>query len=133
MARNVSLSTWLAAALLAALTSSAYGYGDTFSCSFGKQGACLDYGDKICSSSAKCVSDDAICFDSYTCDYKGFVCKSKFEDLFDKCKNIAEEHDDLADEYNDLVRKYRNAVSEYEDFQSCVSYASTLEEAKNCH
>jgi hypothetical protein len=111
----------------------AMGYGNEFSCSFGKQGACLDYGDKVCSSMAKCVNNDAICFDSYTCNYKGFICKSKFDDLAEeyddllgKCKNIASEHDELVDQYNSLLRKYK-------ELESCVSYASTLEEAQACY
>ncbi|MFV1872983.1 MAG: hypothetical protein ACMZ64_06665 [Oleiphilus sp.] len=120
--------------------SEAHAYGNDFSCSFGKQGACLDYGDKICPSAAKCVNSDAICFDSYTCGYGGFVCKSKlddfaseYDDLLSKCNNIASEYDDLTDEYNNLLRRYKSKVSEYEDFESCVSYATTLNEAKNCN
>lgn len=111
----------------------------SFTCNFGKQPACLDYGDKVCSSSGKCVSDDAICFNSYTCDYQGFVCKS---DLLD----VARKHDDLANDYNDLVGKYDELLrkakslaneydelsSELEDAQSCVYYADTVEEARNC-
>lgn len=120
-------------------TYSVSAYGDTFSCSYGKRAACLDYGDKVCSSFSKCISDNAICFDSYTCNYKGFVCKSKFDDLSDeyddlfrKCKNISVEYDDLVNEYNDLLRKYKNAVSGYENLQSCINYASNLNEAKIC-
>ena len=126
--------------ILSYFSTVSYGYGDSFSCSFGKQGACLDYGDKVCSSSAKCVSSDAKCFDSYTCGYGGFVCKSKLDDLaseydnlLSKCKTIATEHDDTAEEYNDLLRKYKNLASEYEDLQSCISSASSLNEAQGCY
>ena len=112
-------------------------FGETFSCSFGKRPACLDYGDKVCSSFAKCVDNNAKCFNSYTCGYKGFVCKSKFDDLADeydgllrKCKNIATEHDNVIAEYNSLLRKYKNAVSEHEDLQNCVSFASSLDRSR---
>ena len=63
----------------------------SFSCPYGKTASCLDYGDKVCSSYSKCVSQDAKCFDSYTCGYEGFICKSKY--------------DDVVDEYNDLLRE----------------------------
>jgi len=97
----------------------ASGFGNDFTCPIGKQGACLGYGDKVCSSMAKCVSNDAVCFDSYTCNYKGFTCKSKFDDL-------ATEYDSLVDRYNRLLRAQR-------DLESCVSYASSLEEAQTCY
>lgn len=133
MMRNYITCLWAVIVMFTISTSSAYAYGDTFSCSFGKQPACLDYGDKVCSSRAKCVSNDAVCFESYTCDYKGFVCKSKFDELADeydgllnKCRNIASEHDELVDDYNELLRKYK-------DIQICVSYASTLDEARSCY
>ncbi|MBE8232455.1 MAG: hypothetical protein HAW67_01880 [Endozoicomonadaceae bacterium] len=131
-----------------------HAYGNEFSCPYGKQGACLDYGDK-------CVGNDTVCFDSYTCGYGGFVCKSQlndlaseYDDLLRKCNNIASEHDNLVDEYNNLLRKYNNIASEhddlvdkynnllrkykskaseYENLESCVSYASTLDEVKNCY
>lgn len=126
--------------MVSILESEAYAYGNDFSCAFGKQGACLGYGDKICSSTAKCVSGDAVCFDSYACGFGGFVCKSKlddlaseYDDLLHRCKIIAGEHDELVEEYNDLLRKYKSKVSEYEELESCISYSSTLDEAKRCH
>lgn len=108
-------------------------YGENFSCPFGRQGACLEYGAKVCSSTAKCVSDDAVCFDSYTCGYQGFICKSKFDDLvteYDdlrrKCRNIASEHDDLVVKYNELLGRYQ-------ELESCISYASSLEDVQACY
>ena len=82
-------------------SSSLYAYGNSFTCPVGTDAACLDYGDKVCSSFSKCVSDDAVCFDSYTCGYKGFVCKSKYDDLVD-------EYDDLVRKYNTLLQNYNN-------------------------
>lgn len=103
-----------------------------FSCSYGDRGACLGYGDTVCSSSGMCVSDDAICFDSYQCGYEGFTCKS----------NVTE----CRDEYNDLVRKFNDLLSDYEeleevaermrraksDMEYCLQSADDLEEAKAC-
>lgn len=115
-------------------------YGENFSCPFGKQGACLEFGAKVCSSTAKCVSNDAVCFDSYTCGYQGFICKSKFDDLateYDdlrrKCRNIASEHDDLVSDYNELLGRYQEIASDHDDLVSCVTYASSLEEARACY
>ena len=119
----ITLSLFLSATVFSTVASA---YGDSFSCSYGKKAACLDYGDKVCSSFSKCVSSDAQCFDSYTCNYKGFICKSKFDD-------IADEYDNLVEEYNDLLRKYKNKISEYENLQACISYASTLSEAQDCY
>lgn len=105
---------------------------NSFSCPYGKQGACLDYNDKVCSSYSKCVNQNSTCFQPNTCGYGGFICKSEYsnlsneyDDLLRKCKNIASEHDDLVDKYNRLLRNYQDA-------ESCVSYASSLEEAQSC-
>ena len=82
----------------------------TFSCSFGEP-ACLSYGDKVCPSHAKCVDSSAQCFDSHTCNYKGFVCKSTFDDVVD-------EHNEVVESYNELV--------------DCVALATSIEEAQLC-
>lgn len=112
---------------------------NNFSCPYGKQGACLNYNDKVCSSYSKCVSQNATCFQPNTCGYDGFICKSKYNDLsseYDnllrKCKNIASEHDYIASEYDDLVNKYNRLLRSYQDAESCVSYASTLDGAQSC-
>ena len=118
---------------------SAHAYGSSFSCPYGKKAACLNYGDSACPSDAKCVSRDAVCFDSRTCGYDGFVCKSEYEDLgdeyddlLDDCKELAHEHDDIIDKYNKLLNRYKNRESEYEEVELCVRYATTLEEVKGC-
>lgn len=125
----------------------------SFSCSFGKQAACLDYGDKICSSMGKCVSDDAVCFDSYTCGFGGFVCKSSLEELADDYDNLRDECNNIIDNYNDLRSQNRSIVDEFNDLNSeykiisnrlrdtrdeifmlqrCVQSSTTLEEALSC-
>lgn len=119
-------------AFLLLISSNLHAYGNDFSCPYGKQGACLDYNDKVCSSYSMCVSQNATCFDANTCNYKGFICKSKFDnlaneydDLAAKCRNIAQNYDDLVDNYNSILNKYKN-------LSSCINYASSLEEAKSC-
>lgn len=67
----------------------------SFSCRMGTEPACLDYGDKVCSSRGKCVTSDAVCFDSYTCNYAGFVCKSDMDELAEKAKRVTQGYDDL--------------------------------------
>lgn len=103
----------------------AYAIDESFTCPLESNAVCLNDGDLVCSSLAKCVSDDAVCFDSGTCGNKGFICKSKFDDLLD-------EYDDLVIKYNGLVQNMKRSSSEHSDFQSCVSDAASLDEAKNC-
>ena len=112
---------------------------ETFSCSYGKQASCLDYGDKVCSSYSKCVSQDAKCFDSYTCGYDGFICKSKYDDVVDEYNDLLRENQRLISKYNSLLNEHRENVNDYNsllskhsDLESCVSYADSLEAAKRC-
>lgn len=114
--------------------------GNSFTCPYGTQGACLDYSDKVCSSMAKCVDSSAICFDSYTCDYKGFICKSKFDNLANSCQDLASDYDNLVNKYNDLKDNAEDLLNQYEDLESkynrqmsCISNATTLEEIKLCY
>lgn len=129
-------------------------HSQSFSCSFGTQPACLDYGDKVCSSMGKCVSSDAVCFDSFTCGFDGFVCKSSLNE-------VIEEYDELVERYNTLVTKYEDLRFDYnqlvssknelndkfsdllEEFEqqieqnqyliSCISGSSSISEAQNCY
>lgn len=84
---------------------------NAFSCPWGKDGACLDYGDKVCSSSAMCIDSTATCFNSGTCDYDGFICKSDYNDLADKAKAIADNYDGM---------------------KTCLMKAITIDDAKGC-
>ena len=137
----------LALALVAAsLAGGQAAVAQSFTCNLGKQPACLDYSDKVCSSFAKCVSSDAICFNSYTCDYKGFVCKSDLLDIAEKHDDLVNDYNDLAGRYDELLRKAKSLASDYDDLVSnrnalasnledvkrCVSYADTIEEAQDC-
>lgn len=119
------MKSFLAVALLLVPWSIVNAYGDNFSCPIGRQGACLDYGDKVCSSRGKCVNENAECFDSFTCNYKGFICKAKFDDLADDCKKLADDHDTLVNEYNALLSRYKR-------LSSCLSLARTMKDVQTC-
>lgn len=84
---------------------------NAFTCPWGKDAACLNYGDKICSRFGKCVDDDAVCFSRYTCDADGFMCVS---------------------DHQDFVIKARSMASDYDDFRQCVAFASDMEEVADC-
>ena len=118
----------------------------SFSCPIGREPACLDYGAVVCRSLAKCVSNDAICFNSYTCDFKGFVCKSKLDEIADEHENNIRKHNELVENYNMLQARLRSLGDEIENLESdlqgskgqldllrrCVGNASDLEEAQDC-
>lgn len=83
----------------------------SFSCPWGKEAACLDYGAKVCSQFGKCVDDDAVCFSRSTCDYKGFMCVSDHEEFADKAKQMA---------------------AGYDSFKSCVALARNMDAVQSC-
>lgn len=90
----------------------------SFTCSYGKRAACLDYSDKVCSLFSKCISSDAVCFDSYTCDYNGFVCKSDFNEIVDK--------------YDGLVTKHNDLISRIDSLEWCLKRADDMEDVSKC-
>ena len=97
-----------------------------FSCPHDTKAICLDSGDKVCPGSAKCVSNDVVCFDKNTCDSeRGFMCASEYDDVLKDHKETAEQYNKLALE-NVSLRETRLAK------KNCVLNASTLEDAKIC-
>jgi len=86
----------------------------SFSCPMSQKPACLDYNDKVCSSFARCVADDAICFDSYTCDYQGFVCKSKFVEVVNEFETVIRKHNRLVDAYSEVQYDLEEATNNLE-------------------
>ncbi|MGO4910128.1 hypothetical protein ACEN2J_17565 [Pseudorhodobacter sp. W20_MBD10_FR17] len=139
--------------LLLALTVASPAVGQNFSCSFGKQPACLDYGAQVCSSSGKCVDSNAACFDSYQCGYEGFTCKSNVTECIDAQEKLLRKHNTLVDDYNGLLKKHKELVADFDetitaaralksdydriesslaDMETCLIYASTLDTAKRC-
>jgi hypothetical protein len=111
-----------------------------FTCPFGTQAACLDYGETVCSSSGQCVSEDAMCFDRYQCDYEGFTCKSNLTDCADEYDRLLSTHNSLVDDYNDLLASSRDlqasfeeAVGELEDARREVIYVrDALDNVVSC-
>lgn len=107
----------IAIAVAALLTTTIPGTAQSFSCRLG-QPACLGYGDKVCNSNAKCVTQDAICFDSFTCNYDGFVCKSDMKKVVSAYDEVIIKHNALVDTLNDL--------------RHCLRMADTVDEAQDC-
>jgi hypothetical protein len=114
-------------------------FAQSFSCSYGKQPACLDYSDKVCSSYSKCVSQDAACFESYQCNYEGFTCKSNVREcveehdaLVRKYNTLLNEHDTLIFDYNALLAKATKAVRSHDDLKDCLTYASDMDAVRIC-
>lgn len=110
-----------------------------FSCRIGTEPACLDYGDKVCSSFSKCVSQDAACFDSYQCNYEGFTCKSNVTECVDehdalvrKYNDLLSEYDDLAEEYDDLLSKAKKVAKSHDALKDCLLYASDMDDVEIC-
>lgn len=132
----------------------------SFSCGIGDRGACLGYGDTVCSSAGKCVSSSSACFDSFQCNYEGFTCKSNVSRCVTDYNELLERHNSLVNDYNalrdqnrelieennDLVRKFNAQLDAFEalekrhnenlirirDLADCVTYSSTVEDAQVC-
>ena len=111
----------------------------SFSCPYGKNASCLDYGDKVCSSFAKCVDESATCFSQYTCGYDGFICKSEYNEVVDSYNSVLRKNKSLVSDYNSLlyehqenVSDYNNLLSAHSELKSCISYADSLEAAQDC-
>ena len=118
--------------LLLALTLASPALGQDFSCRIGTQPACLDYGDKICSSSGMCVDQNSACFDQNQCNYEGFTCKSNVSECVEAHDTLLRKHNDLVDNFNENLKIAKDMASRLDDIKSCLIYASTLEAAKLC-
>jgi hypothetical protein len=121
------------------VAASPIGAQQTFSCPYGTRAACLDYGDQVCSSLGKCVDEDAKCFSSFTCNYQGFVCKSDYEEAVDAYNGLLNRFNTLTNDYNSLLQRFNENVDDYNELlgrhtelTTCLAYADTLEEVKNC-
>jgi len=107
-------------------------FGQSFSCRIGQDAACLEWGDTVCSSGGKCVSDSAACFDTYQCDYQGFACKSEVQDCVAAHDQLASDYNSLLQDFETLKRDVRGLESARDDAETCLLFAATLEEAKAC-
>jgi hypothetical protein len=103
-----------------------------FSCSYGDRGACLGFGETVCSSGGMCVDSNAACFDSYQCDYQGFTCKSNVTECVDAHDSLLRKHNALVDDFNENLEIAKRMAARLDDIETCLIYASTLEDAKLC-
>ena len=118
--------------LLLALTLASPALGQNFSCRIGTQPACLDYGDKVCSSRGMCVDRNSACFDQNQCNYEGFTCKSNVTKCVEAHDALLRKHNDLVDDFNKNLKIAKDMASRLDDIESCLIYASTLEAARLC-
>lgn len=106
--------------------------GQSFSCRIGSQPACLDYGDKVCSSNGMCVDHNAACFDKYQCDYEGFTCKSNVTECVETHEKLVGEHNELIDDFNNNLKIAKEMAARLDEIESCLAYAGTVEDARLC-
>lgn len=118
--------------LLLVLTLASPALGQDFSCRIGTQPACLDYGDKVCSSRGMCVDQNSACFDQNQCNYEGFTCKSNVTECAEAHDTLLRKHNDLVDDFNENLEIAKGIAARLDDIESCLIYASTLEAAKLC-
>jgi hypothetical protein len=95
----------------------------SFSCSFGKRAACLGFDDKV-------VDQNAVCFSGQACGYKGFVCKSKLDDLADEYESLVQSHNELIRRNKTLVELAEAAVRQNRsltnDYNELIAKADAL-------
>ena len=103
-----------------------------FSCSYGDRGACLGFGDTVCSSSGMCVDQNSACFDKNQCNYEGFTCKSNVTECVEAHDTLLRKHNDLIDDFNENLEIAKDMAARLDDIESCLIYASTLEAARLC-
>jgi len=103
-----------------------------FSCSYGDRGACLGYGDTVCSSRGMCVDQNSACFDQNQCNYEGFTCKSNVTECVEAHDALLRKHNDLVDDFNENLEIARGMATRLDGVETCLIYASTLEGAKLC-
>jgi len=97
-----------------------------FSCPNDTKAICMDKGDVICPETAKCVSNDVVCFDKNTCDSeRGFMCASEHDDVLNDTKK-------MVGQYNELTLENVNLREKRLTKKNCVLNAPTLKKAKSC-
>jgi len=97
-----------------------------FTCLDGTSPACLDDGDTVCPASAKCVADEAICFEESSCDSdNGFICGSEYD-------NLLNEHKKVVAQYNQLTSENVDLREERLQQRSCVINAHSMKDAIRC-
>jgi len=107
-------------------------HAQNFSCRIGTQPACLDYGDKVCSSMGKCVDSSSACFDQYQCNYEGFTCKSNVTQCVEAHDALVNKYNDLSNDYDDLLTKAKEVAKKHDDLNDCLLYASDMDAVQTC-
>jgi len=111
----------------------------SFSCPIGRNPSCLGYGDKV-------VSGDAQCFDSFACDFSGFICKSKFNEAVNEYEELRKKFNTLVEVANScsadlsaisasLGSEQQRAAGLQDDIdrlKRCVQNATSIEDAQSC-
>jgi hypothetical protein len=119
-------SAWpVVAFVIAGLLSAGAADAQSFSCPFGREPACLDYGDQV-------VDQSAACFDSFQCDYEGFTCKSNVTACTADYEALLKKHDSLVDDYNALLDASQATEAALRGLRDCLYLASTTEDVRRC-
>jgi hypothetical protein len=79
------------------------------------RGACLGYGETVCSSSGMCVHQNAACFDSYQCNYEGFTCKSNVTECAEAHDVLLRTHNELVDDFKENLEIARGMARRLDD------------------
>lgn len=127
--------------LLFSFSMIAFSFGQSFSCPYGKEGACLDFGAQVCSSQGKCVSQDATCFAANTCyPWNEFVCQSDYNKLVEDYNQLLHnynellaKHNNLVDDYNTLRSGYNNLNNRYQAIVACLEASVTVNDYESCY
>lgn len=79
-----------------------------------------------------CVDRNAACFDQYQCNYEGFTCKSNVTECVEAHDSLLRKHNELVDDFNENLKIAKDMASRLDEIESCLIYASTLEDARQC-
>ena len=79
-----------------------------------------------------CVDRNAACFDQYQCYYEGFTCKSNVTECVEAHETLLRKHNELVDDFNENLKIAKDMASRLDEIESCLIYASTLEDARQC-
>ena len=97
-----------------------------FTCADGTEMACLEEGDTVCPSYAKCVDKAAVCLDESACDSaRGYICGSEYD-------AVLSGHQETVEQYNQLLSENVSLRNERLEKRNCVINSATLKDAIKC-
>ena len=97
-----------------------------YSCPDGTKMACLEEGDTVCPSYAKCVDKAAVCLDESACDSaRGYICGSEYD-------AVLSDHQQTVDQYDQLLSENVSLRNERLEKRNCVINSATLKDAIKC-